>query len=80
MRQLKFIMSISLIIILFACKDRYNEAIAWMDGIEIGTSIAEVKFNQPDYLKILWSNPLTSTDSLDEKTYQYLIYDIDGSH
>ena len=79
MKYLKYIILISFVFILFSCKNRYNEAISWIDGIEIGETIKNVKNNQPDFLEIAWLDPLIRNESIEETRYLYLIEEIDGS-
>ena len=45
--------------LLTACKSYYNDTIDWMDNIELGTSLGDVKKHQPDFVKINWDKPDT---------------------
>ena len=46
-----------LTIVLAACKSYYNDTIEWMDNIELGATLDDVKRNQPDFVKIDWGKP-----------------------
>jgi len=50
------------VLLLTSCKSYYNDTIDWMDKIELGTSLEDVKKNQPDFVEIDWNKP----DTLDE--------------
>jgi hypothetical protein len=50
---------VMLIILLGSCKSYYNDTIDWIDNIKPGTTIEEVKKNQPDFVEINWSKPDT---------------------
>jgi hypothetical protein len=63
-----------LTILLTACKSYYNDTIDWMDSIELGTSLDEVKNSQPDFVKINWDKP----DTL-ENQIRFEIIEIKGN-
>jgi len=50
---------ITLTVLLTSCKSYYNDTIEWMDNIELGTKIEEVKKTKPDYVEINWNKPDT---------------------
>ena len=63
MKKLKSLLGLLIIILLLtSCKSYYNDTIDWMDKIELGTSLEEVKRSQPDFVEIDWNKP----DTLDE--------------
>lgn len=63
MKRLKSILKIlAIVLLLTSCKSYYNDTIDWMDKIELGTSLEDVKKNQPDFVEIDWNKP----DTLDE--------------
>jgi len=50
-------------LLFMTCKSYYNDTIDWMDNIEHGMSIEEVKSSQPDFLEVNWEKP----DTLDHQ-------------
>jgi len=62
------------VLLLTCCKSYYNETIDWMDNIELGTSLKEVKKGQPDFVKINWDKP----DTLDNQV-RYWVTEIKGN-
>jgi hypothetical protein len=66
---------LTIIILLTSCKNYYNDTITWMDNIAIGSSLAQVKKSQPDFIDIDWDNP----DTLDE-TIRFRIDQIKGNN
>lgn len=76
MKKLKSILGLLIIGLLSAsCKSYYNDTIDWMDNIELGTSLEDVKRNQPNFVEIDWSKP----DTLDEGL-RFRIKKIKGSN
>lgn len=70
----------SIIILLFCytaigCKNHYNDTIAWIDDLEGGLTIEQVKELQPEYIEIDWKNPV---EIFDEKWY--LVKEIKGNN
>jgi PBP1b-binding outer membrane lipoprotein LpoB len=63
-----------LTVLLTACKSYYNDTIDWMDNIELGTSLEDVKKQQPDFVKINWDKP----DSVDNQV-RYWVTEIKGN-
>ena len=63
-----------LTVLLTACKSYYNDTIDWMDNIELGTSLNEVKIHQPDFVKINWDKP----DTLDNQVH-FWVTEIKGN-
>jgi hypothetical protein len=53
---------LTIVWLLASCKSYYNDTIDWMDKIELGTSLEDVKKSQPDFVTIDWNKP----DTLDE--------------
>ena len=63
MKKLRSILGLlTIILFLTSCKSYYNDTIDWMDKIELGTRLADVKKNQPDFVTVDWNKP----DTLDE--------------
>jgi hypothetical protein len=60
--------------LLNACKSYYNDTIDWMDSIELGTSLEDVKKQQPDFVKIDWGKP----DTVDYQV-RYWVTEIKGN-
>lgn len=58
------------------CNNYYNETIKWMDSIDGGTTIENVKENQPDFIIIDWKNGI----SLDDGKIMYPISEIKGNN
>jgi hypothetical protein len=50
--------------LLTSCKSYYNDTIHWMDSIKPGTSLEDVKNDQPDFVSINWSKPDTVAGEL----------------
>lgn len=76
MKKLKSILGLLTIVIsLTGCKSYYNDTIDWMDNIELGTSLEEVKKSQPDFVEIEWNKP----DTLDQGL-RYSIEKIKGNN
>ena len=59
---------------LVACKNYYNDAIDWMDNIQVGTDIQTIKDSQPDFIEIAWDKPDTFNNEL-----RYAIIEIKGN-
>ena len=53
---------LTIVLFMISCKSYYNDTIDWMDKIEPGTSLEDVKKSQPNFVEIDWNNP----DTLDE--------------
>jgi hypothetical protein len=63
MKKLKSILGLlTIVVFLTSCKSYYNNTIDWMDKIELGTNLEDVKKSQPDFVEIDWNKP----DTLDE--------------
>lgn len=75
MKRLFFILIVSLFTILSSCKDHYNEAIQWTEGIKRGTDIEAVKRCQPDFLEVAWDMPDTVNNQI-----RYEITQIKGNN
>ena len=56
-------------------RDHTTDAGQWMINIKPGTTLEEVKRDQPDYVTIDWDNP----DTVDNKV-RYWITDIKGAN
>ena len=72
---LKNFIFLFLSVVIFSCKDYYNDTIKWADNIEAELNVIEVKKQQPEFIEIDWENPLTTSDN--EKWY--LITEIKGN-
>ena len=72
---LKNFIFLFLFVVIFRCKDYYNDTIEWADNIEAELNVTEVKKQQPEFIEIDWENPLTTSDN--EKWY--LITEIKGN-
>jgi len=60
MKKLKSILGLlTVLLLLTSCKSYYNDTIDWMDNLKPGTSLADVKKMQPDFVKINWDKPDT---------------------
>ncbi len=70
------ILTIATLTVLTGCKDYHNDMVEWAGNIDIGTDVATVKANQPDYLKVEWDNP----DTLDNSILRFYISEIKGHH
>ena len=66
---------LTIIILLTSCKNYYNDTIVWTDNIVIGSSLAQVKKSQPNFIVIDWDNP----DTLDQ-IIRYRIDKIKGNN
>lgn len=55
---------LTIVLLLTSCKSYYNETIDWMDNIELGTRLEDVKTNQPDFIEIDWNKPDTLDNEL----------------
>jgi hypothetical protein len=55
---------LTIVFLLTSCKSYYNDTIDWMDKIELGTSLEDLKKNQPDFVEIDWNNPDTLNEGL----------------
>lgn len=64
-----------LLILMFSCKNYYNEVINWADSIREGNEIETVMNSQPSFVQISWDNPLI----VGNKTY-YEIVEIKGNN
>ena len=73
--ELMRICLVILCVIIFSCKNYYNETLHWIDNIPLSTDITKVKACQPSYVIIDWKNPRIYNDS----TYAYKIEKIRGS-
>jgi hypothetical protein len=63
MKKLKSIFGLlTIVLFLTSCKSYYNDTIDWMNKIEIGTNLEDVKRSQPDFVEIDWNKP----DTLDQ--------------
>jgi len=75
MKKLKSILGpLTIVLLLTSCKSYYNDTIDWMDNIEQGTSLKDVKRSQPDFVKINWNEP----DTVD-KQVRYWVTEIKGN-
>jgi len=54
----------TIVLLLTSCKSYYNDTIDWMDNIETGTNLEDVKRSQPDFVEIDWSKPDTLAQGL----------------
>ena len=72
---LKNFIFLFLFVVIFSCKDYYNDTIEWADNIEAELNVTEVKKQQPEFIEIDWENPITTSDN--EKWY--LITEIKGN-
>jgi hypothetical protein len=53
MKKLKPIFGLlTIVLFLTSCKSYYNDTIDWMDNIELGTSLEDVKKSQPDFVEV----------------------------
>jgi hypothetical protein len=60
MKKLKSILGVlTIVLLLTSCKSYYNDTIDWMNNIKLGTSLEDVKTNQPDFVEIDWNKPDT---------------------
>jgi hypothetical protein len=59
--KLKLTLGLLLTLLLFltSCRSYYNDTIDWVDSIEPGTVIDNVKKSQPDFVDIDWNKPDT---------------------
>ena len=64
-----------LVLSLTSCKDHYNDSIEWMDNIKPGTTLQDIKKDQPDFLTIDWDKP----DTLDNQI-RYTVTEIKGNN
>jgi hypothetical protein len=55
---------LTIVILLTSCKSYYNDTIDWIDNIETGTNLEEVKKGQPDFVEIDWNKPDTLDNGL----------------
>ena|SRR5687767_1110763 len=60
--------------VLTSCRDYYKDSITWMDNIKPGTTLQEVKKNQPDFLTIDWNK----SDTLDNQI-RFTVTEIKGN-
>lgn len=58
-----------------SCKDYYNDTIDWMDNLEPGTTLEDVKRGQPDFVTINWDKP----DTVDNQV-RFWVTEIKGSN
>lgn len=72
----KLIVLLFFTLIITSCKDYYNDTIKWMDNLESGLSIENVKEIQPDFVEIDWEKPAI----IDQNEKWYMIIDIKGNY
>jgi hypothetical protein len=65
---------VMLLLLIAACNNRYNQMIEWSDGIEIGSSMEQVRRGQPEYVKVDWQKP-----QVFENETWYQIVEVKGS-
>ncbi|WP_430413170.1 hypothetical protein [Kordia sp.] len=75
MKHTKLIIPLLILFLAISCKNYYNEMLDWIDTIEIGLNIEDVKNMQPDYLEIDWEDPQNF-----ENEKWYLITKIKGNN
>jgi hypothetical protein len=61
--------------LLTSCKGYYNDTMDWMDNIKPGTTLKDVKRDQPDFVKINWDKP----DTVDNQV-RFWVTEIKGSN
>ena len=74
-KQKSILKLLTIMLFLTSCKSYYNDTIDWMDKIELGTSLEDVKNSQPDFVEVDWNKP----DSLDNGL-RFRIEKIKGSN
>ena len=57
-----------------SCSNHYNDSIEWMDSIEVGTTIDQIKNDKPQFIEIGWNSPDTV-----ENEIHYPVTKISGS-
>lgn len=61
-------------LMLAGCRDHYNDAIEWADGLGVGMSLEDVRRALPDFMEVDWSHPQVAGDQR-----LYLVTRIKGS-